>query len=216
MQQRSEDYWRESTDTFLGASDYYDRRAAVLEKHLTTWGPWQRGIDIGCGTGRFTMQAAAHVERMEGTDIGPALIEAAQQHAGDAGMTNVEYRVADALAPLEAGAYDLVMALGFTSCLTDDQVFTDALTLMHDALKPGGTLITVDSLTFGSDRLASFDSGYVARYRNEWEYRAAIKAVGFSEPEEVPLGTPSSNRLVRALPILQQNHNTLFRFVRAL
>ncbi len=171
------------------------------------------GIDLGCGDGRFTLQAAGHVDQMEGTDIGPALIEGAQRRAATEQVGNVEFRIADVLEPLDAGAYDLVMALGVTSCLVDDAVFTDFLGLVHAALATGGMFITVDSLAKSKERLDRYESGYVARYRNEGAYVQAIEAAGFERIEHLDLGTPSSNKWVQRLPV-KRNSNGLYLFVR--
>lgn len=209
VQGTSRAFWERSTDTYLGSPEYYDRRAEVLERVLVECGPWGRGVDVGCGEGRFTIQAAAHVGRMEGTDIGPALIEQARSH-----NSPVTFSVADVTDPLEAGVYDLVMALGVTSCLTDDDVLAAMLANVHAALKSDGTFITVDSVTPGPERLARFDNGYVARYRNEWRYVDLMRDAGFDLADERQIGTPSRNKWVRMLPIVQQNTNHLWRFTK--
>ena len=36
MQDASRDYWRTSTDTYLGSGDYYDRKARILDDLLAT------------------------------------------------------------------------------------------------------------------------------------------------------------------------------------
>jgi SAM-dependent methyltransferase len=60
--------------------------------------PGQQALDLGCGTGRTTLQLAARVApggRAVGVDIAETMLVRARQHATEAGLENVEYRRAD-------------------------------------------------------------------------------------------------------------------------
>jgi SAM-dependent methyltransferase len=201
----SEDYWRVATHSYLGSSTYYDRRAAALEGVFSRVSDLGPVVDIGCGDGRFTRQAAEHFSDVTGRDISPALIEAARTHD-----SSVRFEVATTLDPLPT-ALGLVMALGMTSCLVDDTGFHQFLSDVASALQPGGSLVLVDSLSRGEDALTKFASGYVARYRDRSSYIAAIESVGLELVEEHDLGKPSRNRLMAVVPGRRMNRLYWFR-----
>lgn len=212
-QQASEEFWRGASHTYFGSSDYYARREAALARIYAERGPWARGLDIGCGDGRFTRQAAAHTQSMLGTDISPSLVSAARRGAVTAGVDNVLFAVADAT-DIHEQDYDLVLALGVTSCLVDDQTFQAFLTTVHGATTPGATVLTVDSLSRRRDTLTRFPDGYVARYRSEEDYVTAFASAGFHVRGAEDLGTPARNPVRRAVGT-GRRVNRLFHFTRA-
>ena len=87
--------------------------------------------------------------------------------------------VATAHDSLPQAGFGLVTALGVTSCIVDDQRFSNFLGAVSVACRPGGSLVLVDSLSRGPDALTQFRSGYVARYRAVDNYRTAVRAAGF-------------------------------------
>jgi len=52
-------------------------------------------LDIGCGPGRQAIPLARLVDRLEGLDIVPAMIDLAKSNAAAAGQTNVNFQVLD-------------------------------------------------------------------------------------------------------------------------
>ncbi|XP_067404798.1 putative methyltransferase DDB_G0268948 [Emydura macquarii macquarii] len=65
-------------------------------------------VDVGCGSGQSTRVLAAHFEKVIGTDISEAQIEAARQAAS---LPNVSYHVCPAEdLPFEDGSVDLITA----------------------------------------------------------------------------------------------------------
>jgi SAM-dependent methyltransferase len=72
-------------------------------------------LDVGCGTGRFSLAFAPRVAQVLGTDISPRMIQLARELAQAQNTQNVEFSCVDwAQADLDAlglrGAYDLVFA----------------------------------------------------------------------------------------------------------
>jgi len=72
--------------------------------------PGQTVLDLACGPGDPTLDAAARVGptgRVVGCDLSEGALEVARERAGRAGLTNVEFRVATAEAlPFGAGSFD--------------------------------------------------------------------------------------------------------------
>src|SRR5215471_6010836 len=71
-----------------------------------------RCLDLGCGGGHVTLDMARIAGPdgfVTGIDFDPQIVELARQDAQDAGIGNIEYHVADALA-FDGGPFDLIYA----------------------------------------------------------------------------------------------------------
>lgn len=104
--------------------------------------PGNRVLDVGCGFGATTIEAAERVApdgAAVGVDISPQLLEVARTRA--AGAANIDWLEADAqVHPFEAGSYDVVISR-FAAMLFDDP--PTAFANLHRALRPGGRLAFV-------------------------------------------------------------------------
>ncbi len=74
-----------------------------------------RILDIGCGSGIYSMALAPKVQEAVGVDISPAMIQAAEQRSQALGLTNTDFqcinwREADIDALGFRGAFDIVFA----------------------------------------------------------------------------------------------------------
>jgi SAM-dependent methyltransferase len=70
--------------------------------------PGDRWLDVACGTGAIAERAAAAGADVTGLDLSPALVETAQERAGELGL-DIEYMVGDAEAlPFEDGSFGKV------------------------------------------------------------------------------------------------------------
>jgi SAM-dependent methyltransferase len=130
-------YWAVHVDHFDRALDRYDEpffAAAAI-------GAADRVLDVGCGTGKTTRDAAraAAAGSVVGVDLSSAMVAVARQRAVDEGIHNVRFEQVDAqIHPFESEAFDV--AIGRTSVT----FFADrvaGLANISRALRPGGRLV---------------------------------------------------------------------------
>jgi SAM-dependent methyltransferase len=103
--------------------------------------PGQVVVDLGCGTGRTTLELASRVApggRALGVDIAAEMLGRARQHAAEATVGNIEFRQADVQAEdLGAGQFEAAYSR-FGVMFYSDPVA--AFTGVHRALRAGGSL----------------------------------------------------------------------------
>jgi len=110
---------------------------AILEAaHLR---PGMRVLDLACGVGDPALSIAQEVApagRVTATDLGPGMMSLAEELAGKKGLTNIEFRQANAESlPFVDASYDLI------SCRFGIMFFPDLPKALHECLrvlKPGG------------------------------------------------------------------------------
>ena len=123
------------------------RRAAAVQPH-------EHVLDIGCGSGRTTREAAraATAGTALGVDVSAAAIERARELARADGLPNVTFEQADAQTHhFPPARFDLAMSRFGTMFFTDP---TAAFTTIRQALRPGGRLVM---------------AVWQAAERNEWD-----------------------------------------------
>jgi SAM-dependent methyltransferase len=155
--------------------------------------PGERVLDVGCGYGTSTLEAAKRVApsgRVVGVDISAAMLEPARQRVAAGGVDNVELLQADAqVHPFEPASFDVVISRFGIMFFDDPQAGFGNLAR---ALRPGGRLVFVCP----QDPLKS-----------EWvriAFGAAVAALGRA-PDLGPPGAPGpfaladGDRLARLL-----------------
>jgi SAM-dependent methyltransferase len=130
-------FWAEHAGTFERSSERYDppfwAAAAV--------GRDSRVLDVGCGTGRTTRDAAriATGGSALGVDLSAAMLRVARDSALREGLTNVSFEQADAqIHPFAARSFDVALAHSSAMFFADK---TAAFANLHRALRPGGRLV---------------------------------------------------------------------------
>jgi SAM-dependent methyltransferase len=130
-------YWAAHSDHFERALARYDDAFATA----AAIGPADRVLDVGCGTGKATRNAAraASSGSVLGVDLSSAMLAVARQRASDDGLGNVRFEQADAqIHRFEPEAFDV--AIGCTSVMFfGDRVA--GLANIGRALRPGGRLV---------------------------------------------------------------------------
>jgi SAM-dependent methyltransferase len=155
-------------------------------------GPGDRVLDIGCGTGQSTREAAraAADGSVLGVDLSAPAIELARQLTARERLSNVSYLRADVqVHPFPAGYFDVCISRFGTMFFADPVA---AFANIGAALRPGGRLVMLV---------------WQARERNEWStaIRRAIAGPDVSVPDQgahspdpFALGDPESARGVLA------------------
>lgn len=127
-------------------ADRYDRAVAPHHASLMSSAAVSaddRVLDVGCGTGQTTRDAArlAHRGSAVGIDLSSAMLEVARSRAAAEGLTNVEFLRGDAqVHQFEPGSFDLVISR------TGAMFFADpgaAFTNLGAALRAGGRLALI-------------------------------------------------------------------------
>jgi SAM-dependent methyltransferase len=76
---------------------------------LTVRRPVSRALDLGTGSGIQAILAAAHAERVVGTDVNPRALRFARFNAAANGVSNLDLREGDLFEPVEGERFDLVV-----------------------------------------------------------------------------------------------------------
>jgi len=109
----------------------------------------ERCLDLGCGGGHVALEMARIVGpdgSVTGMDFDPQIVELARQDAQDAGIGNIDYHVADALA-FDGGPFDLIYARFLLSHLGEPE---HLLARMRQLARPGGRIVAEDIDMSGS------------------------------------------------------------------
>ena len=141
--------------------------------------PGERVLEVGCGPGVYTVQAAPRLEpdgKLIAVDLQREMIERASMRIRDAGFDNVEFHVADAHhLPLEDTSVDRAFLVGVLPEIPDPQ---GALAELRRVLRPEGTLSVSEGFidpdyrfafeTIRQVQQAGFE--LVGRFGNWWHY----------------------------------------------
>lgn len=131
----------------------FDRFAADYDRFTTLARPvhmdWvtrslpqhgRRALDVGCGSGRFTVILAQRFEQVVGIDISQRLIEIARCKRP---RQNIDYRVADLTQFEDSSGFDLIFS---STTLHHVPEVSTALTRLRTMLRPGGLMMLIDNV----------------------------------------------------------------------
>ena len=125
--------WRKNT---LGVVTERLEGVAVLDILAPLKG--QRVLDIGCGDGTYSLEAAGRGALVTGVDLSEDMLAVARQRSAARGVT-VNWRQADALAlPFPDSSFDLAMAITLLCVVPDPR---GAVRELSRVLAPGGRLV---------------------------------------------------------------------------
>jgi SAM-dependent methyltransferase len=138
------EFWAELAPTWIGIEDQLEQFSAEpgrLAMDRLGLQPGQAVVDLGCGTGRTTLELASRVApggRAVGVDIAAEMLDRARQHAAEAKVDNVEFRQADVQAEdLGDGQFDAAYSRFGVMFYTDPVA---AFAGVDRALRSGGSL----------------------------------------------------------------------------
>ena len=122
----------------------YDRSIAAYREDLvaaTAVVDGERVLDVGCGNGQSTRDAARRTPSgsVLGIDLSAQMLDRARELAAAEGLDNVELVQGDAqVHPFEPGAYDVAIGRFSTMFFADKKA---GFTNIARALRPGGRLV---------------------------------------------------------------------------
>jgi ubiquinone/menaquinone biosynthesis C-methylase UbiE len=135
----------EEWSTFRQDEDHLSeqQRLSIFDDYFRIF-PWQRlppgggiGIDVGCGTGRWSMLVAPRVAHLHVLDASPEALSVARQNLRSA--ANVSFHAASvADMPLPNASLDFAYSLGVLHHVPDT---TAAITAIAGKLKPGAPFL---------------------------------------------------------------------------
>ena len=171
-------YWASCGDTHLADGAYYRRVRDVLpllcELYLS---PRDHVLDVGCGNGEYTQHIAERCRQVRAFDLSPKLVEQARAR----GVANIDFRCGDvaALSEHRDVSFDAAFAMGVFVTIHGDR-FPSAMAEVAALVRPGGLLITRDSVTPHEDVMRHVTDGYIAHYRSVQRFVGTIADAGFS------------------------------------
>jgi SAM-dependent methyltransferase len=154
----------------------YDAELRLHNEHFRAAagvGPDDRVLDIGCGTGQSTRQAARAAVRGSalGVDVSEQMLADARRRSDEQGVRNVSYLLADAqVHRFPPAGFDLCLSRFGTMFFTDPVA---AFANIGRALRPAARLVLLV---------------WQHQDRNEWSYaiRRALGATAASPPPAAP------------------------------
>lgn len=112
----------------------------TLQRVQALLSPEHEVLEIGCGTGTTALRLAPGARRMLGTDVSAEMVAIAREKLAAQPVPQLEFRVADADAPLSLSpSFDAVLAFNVLHLVED---LPGALQAAMDVLKPGGLFIS--------------------------------------------------------------------------
>lgn len=115
-----------------------DRLEKKLVFSLIGIRPGEAVLDVGCGTGNYTIELARRGAAVVGIDRSEEMLVWARQKVKDERL-KVNFQAADALdLPFPDSSFDAVVSNGLLCFLNEPEM---ALMEMHRVLKPGGRLV---------------------------------------------------------------------------
>ena len=157
--------------------DFYDAELRWHNEHFRAAADVQsddRVLDVGCGTGQSTRQAArAAVDGSAlGVDVSAPMLERARQLSEDEGLRNVSYQQADAEAQrFPSACFDLCISRFGTMFFADPVA---AFANIGRALRPGARLVILV---------------WQDHDRNEWA-TAIDRSLSMGRPTTLPVSDP--------------------------
>lgn len=133
----------EEGDQWTRFADEYDNTNRSIWARFLETDPIRRAdrvLDIGCGCGQSTRDAArlAHEGAALGVDLSSSMLEVARRRAAAEGVSNVEFRQADAqVHAFDRSSFDIAISR-FGAMFFEDR--TAAFANIASALRPGGRL----------------------------------------------------------------------------
>jgi len=159
----------------------YDQKIRIhavlgsLQKLRIPVGPDTHLLDIGCGTGDLAAALVARGASVVGYDISSGAIESARARMPeDADVVFDCVNLVDA--EVEHGPFDVITSITVLQHIMDDQALDVLIKRLSGALKPGGTVLILETVL--PDDAAGRDADHYTRPRTRSEWLQAFERAG--------------------------------------
>ena len=205
-QKNSEVYWQNAKSTYLAPSEYYDRKEKALTNLLEESGRLTRGLDIGCGDGRYTRLLARICDQVVAYEMSIDLITQCEKINYQENVKNVKIKAGMLPSINEDNPFEIIACLGVTSCIISERYFKASIKKLASLGSPKHILITIDTLSTKPKDLINFNQdGYVAKYRNACRYQHAFEREGYILADAVKLLEDQPKGWINRLSVFQVN-----------
>ena len=141
-------------------------------------------LDVACGTGFVALIAARLGHRVTGIDLSDSMLSEARAEVGRL-QHDARFATGDAVAPeLPPGSFDAITNRHFLWTLREPET---ALRNWHTMLRPGGRVVSIDSLWFRDQPAADEDPPDEDVFGSFYtpETRAALPVMSLRDPGAV-------------------------------
>ncbi len=152
-----QDWYATAFDGMSADMAWTERTESEIKRALTMLRPkgGEQILDLGCGTGRHSLELVRHGFSVVGVEIGPELVEIARKDAAEQGL-GAEFIQADLRELDYEEEFDIVLNLndGAVGYFETDEENHKTFEVISRALKPGGqNLIQVPNVLYARARL---------------------------------------------------------------
>jgi 2-polyprenyl-3-methyl-5-hydroxy-6-metoxy-1,4-benzoquinol methylase len=134
--------------------------------------------DLGCGTGRWTLEFARRCKKVIASDISQRLLDIARSEAAKRQLENIEFKQ-ESIADFKLSEPVDVIHIGGVLIYVNDTVFQNIIQKCHETLKEHGTLILRESISLTDDILVKDlivgNEKYSAYYRTLDHFMSMVK-----------------------------------------
>jgi peptidoglycan-N-acetylglucosamine deacetylase len=159
-------------------------RNAILGRLPKVISSSQVVLEVGAGTGRFTLEIARKARKVVAVDLSPRMLQVLMKKADKAGLKNIEIRHGDICSMHFQEVFDIVCAF---SCLEYIIDLTKLFQLLSSLLKPGGkiylTLAHRSYLRFFGQLGNAMRQGIWLHARSRKEIIRMLRIAGFTPVE---------------------------------
>ncbi|HTI15610.1 MAG TPA: methyltransferase domain-containing protein [Dictyobacter sp.] len=170
-----QDYFSRTAASYVTSPSHRSGKDLPKLIDLGEWNKQQLALDVATGGGHTALAVAPHVAHVTVSDLTPIMLDTARAFLQEQGVTNADFRVADAeQLPFEDASFDRV------TCRIAPHHFPNIRQAVREiarVLKPQGLFLLIDNITSSDPEVDKFhntiekwrDSSHVRSYtKEEW------------------------------------------------